>query len=46
MTEEQLQLLRSLRPLGQDHREAGVYEARATADRAAATKWLVWLKRS
>jgi hypothetical protein len=34
MTEEQLQLLRSLRPLGQDDHEAGVSEARAAAERA------------
>jgi hypothetical protein len=34
MTEEQLQLLRSLRPLGQDDNDAGVPEARAAAERA------------
>ena len=34
MTEEQLQLLRSLRPLGQDDHEAGVPEARAAAESA------------
>ena len=34
MTEEQLQLLRSLRPLGQDDHDAGVPEARAAAERA------------
>ena len=34
MTEEQLQLLRSLRPLGQDDHDAGVPEARAAAEDA------------
>jgi hypothetical protein len=34
MTEEQLQLLRSLRPHGQDDHEAGVPEARAAAEKA------------
>ncbi len=34
MTEEQLHLLRSLRPLGQDDHEAGVPEARAAAEDA------------
>ncbi len=34
MTEEQLQLLRSLRPHGQDEHEVGVAEARAAADHA------------
>jgi len=34
MTEEQLQLLRSLRPQGQDEHEAGVPEARAAAEDA------------
>ncbi len=34
MTEEQLHLLRSLRPLGQDDHEAGVPEARAAAENA------------
>lgn len=37
MTEEQLQLLRSLRPLGQDEHEAGVPEARAAAEDAGLT---------
>ena len=46
MTKEQLQLRRSLRPPGQDEREAGVSKARATAERAAATKSVVWLNRS
>lgn len=34
MTEEQLQLLRSLRPQGQDEQETGVPEARAAAEAA------------
>ena len=37
MTEEQLQLLRSLRPQGQDEHEAGVPEARAAAEDAGLT---------
>ena len=37
MTEEQLQLLRSLRPHGQDEHEVGVPEARAAAEDAGLT---------
>lgn len=37
MTEEQLQLLRSLRPQGQDEHEVGVPEARAAAEDAGLT---------
>ncbi len=37
MTEEQLQLLRSLRPHGQDEHELGVPEARAAADSSGIT---------
>jgi hypothetical protein len=37
MTEEQLQLLRSLRPHGQDEHEAGVPEARAAAGHSGLT---------
>jgi hypothetical protein len=37
MTEEQLQLLRSLRPQGQDEHESGVPEARAAAEHAGLT---------
>ncbi len=37
MTEEQLQLLRSLRPQGQDEHEIGVPEARAAAEDAGLT---------
>lgn len=40
MTEEQLQLLRSLRPQGQDEHEVGVPEARAAAEHAGFTAHL------